>query len=175
MAVVAAMRCYEVEPITKMFNTQLRKRFNGAILSGLISLPMLLGGCGEPEDTYPGQPVTHRRAAFKDMLRTFEPMGVMLRTDVYDPQRFAAMLARFMPLRDKPWQYFPAGALYPPSKAKPQVWSEAEKFKALKDEFLVRSDRLNALAGSEDRAAVAAAYTALSDNCKQCHDAFKED
>ena len=38
----------------------------------------MLTGCGEVEDTRPGQPVKQRQVAFKEIVKTFEPMGVML-------------------------------------------------------------------------------------------------
>ncbi|MBE0586583.1 MAG: cytochrome c, partial [Hydrogenophaga sp.] len=40
---------------------------------------LLLAGCGEVEDTRPGQPVKTRQEAFKDLLRSFEPMSKMMK------------------------------------------------------------------------------------------------
>jgi uncharacterized protein YceK len=40
-----------------------------------------LSGCNaHVEDTRPGQPVKTRQVAFQEILKVFEPMGVMLRT-----------------------------------------------------------------------------------------------
>ncbi|HTY99031.1 MAG TPA: cytochrome c, partial [Rhodocyclaceae bacterium] len=90
----------------------------------------LLAACGEPADNRPGQPVAHRRAAFKEILRVFEPMGVMVRTDEYDADRFKALATELVTKRDAPWSYFAADTLYPPSHAKAEVWSQADKFAA---------------------------------------------
>ena len=51
----------------------------------------MLTGCGEVEDTRPGQPVKQRQVAFKEIVKTFEPMGVMLRKDRYDADKFLPM------------------------------------------------------------------------------------
>lgn len=51
------------------------------------------------EDTRPGQPVKTRQVAFKEMLKVFEPMGTMLRTDRYQPEKFAALAAELMTKR----------------------------------------------------------------------------
>jgi cytochrome c556 len=134
----------------------------------------LLTACGsEPEDTRPGQPVAHRRAAFKDILRHFEPMGVMLREDKYDAAKFKAMLSEVMARRDAPWPYFEAGTNYPPTHAKDEVWSEQEKFAKAKQVFMDATDKLAAVAGTPDKTVAGAAYAAVADSCKRCHEDFK--
>jgi cytochrome c556 len=40
----------------------------------ILSLPLFITACSEPADTHPGQPVTQRRAAFKEIIKNFEPM-----------------------------------------------------------------------------------------------------
>lgn len=135
---------------------------------------VLLAACGaEPEDTRPGQPVAHRRAAFKDLLRYFEPMGVMLREDQYNPVKFKSMLTEVMARRETPWQYFQPDTLYPPSHSKPEVWSQADKFAQAKQTFMDATDKLAAVAGTADKAEAGRAYAAVADTCKRCHDDFK--
>lgn len=139
----------------------------------LLSLFSLVACNHEAEDTRPGQPVAHRRAAFKDILRNFEPMGVMLRTDEYDALKFKSLAHEVVALRDGPWQYFLPDTLYPPSHAKPEVWSQAEKFAAEKKAFFDATDKLAAVAGTKDKAEAAKVYAAVVDTCKSCHDTFK--
>jgi len=45
----------------------------------IVLTALTLMACGEAADTRPGQPVAHRRAAFKKILLAFEPIGVQLR------------------------------------------------------------------------------------------------
>jgi cytochrome c556 len=136
---------------------------------------VLLSACSsEPEDTRPGQPVAHRRAAFKELLREFEPMGTMLRDNAFDAQRFAAQAAKVKALSDRPWQYFEPGTQYPPSHAKDEVWSKPAEFDAQRQAFLTATDKLAAVAGTKDAKVAAAAFQAAEKTCKDCHDGFKK-
>jgi len=139
----------------------------------LLLSVLVLAACGEPQDTRPGQPVAHRRAAFKEILKAFEPMGVMLRTDAYDAKRFQSWSEQLMALRDGPWSYFGADTQYPPSHATDAVWSEAEKFAAEKKSFFDATDKLAALAGTADKRQAAVAYEAVANACQSCHKTFK--
>lgn len=135
---------------------------------------LALCACGEPPDTRPGQPVAHRRAAFTEILKAFEPMGVMLRTDAYDPKRFRMFSQQLMDRSNGPWSYFGADTLYPPSKARAEVWQDGAAFAADKQAFLDAATRLAAIAGTPDEMQAAAAYRAVEDTCRNCHKAFKE-
>ncbi len=139
----------------------------------LLLAVVAVAACGEPQDTRPGQPVAHRRTAFKEILKAFEPMGVMLRTDAFDATKFQVQARQLMALRDGPWSYFAPDTLYPPSHAKAEVWSEAEKFAADKKAFFDATDKLAAVAGSADKNAAEAAYGAVEESCKNCHKTFK--
>jgi len=130
----------------------------------LLILPFLLtlAACGQVEDTRPGQPVAHRQAAFKELLKSFEPMGIMLREEQFDAKR------------DGPWQYFGPDTNYPPSKSRPEVWSDNAKFDDLRKEFLKAGDELAKAAETGDKAKVDAAYKTVYDSCKRCHKDFKD-
>jgi len=43
----------------------------------------------------------------------FEPMGTMLRTDKYDPERFAQLATQLVSKRDTPWPLFGPDTHYP--------------------------------------------------------------
>src|SRR5690606_26690211 len=129
---------------------------------------------GKVEDTRPGQPVKHRQDAFKAITRAFEPMGVMLRTDAYNADNFAAAAAELIRVRETPWSYFGPDTHYPPTKAKAAVWSEAADFERERVAFFTASDALLAAAQTGDKAQVQAAYDVAYDSCKSCHKRFKD-
>ena len=143
-------------------------------LTSVMILALSLGACGEPEDTRPGQPVAHRRAAFKDILEVFEPMGQMLQKDTLDTRTFQALVRQLVEKRDAPWTYFGPDTRYPPSHARAEVWTEADKFAAARKSFLEATDKLAAAAGGQDRKQLEAAYATVQDSCKSCHKAFKD-
>lgn len=139
----------------------------------LVLLSVTLGACGEAADTHAGQPVSARRAAFKKILLAFEPMGIQLRDKQYDPDRFIALAGQLAKVKNGPWPYFGDDTNYPPTRAKASVWSDPEGFRAQRQAFLQATDRLLLVADSRDEKKVAAAYAAVHDSCRSCHQAFK--
>lgn len=135
---------------------------------------LLLSACGEAQDTRPGQPVAHRRAAFKEMLEISESMSQMLQNPALDSRTFQALTGQLMAKRDLPWSHFGPDTRYPPSKAKAEVWTQADKFTEEKQAFLAATDKLSAAAGNQDRKALETAYGAVQNTCKSCHKLFKE-
>ncbi|WP_374328064.1 cytochrome c [Azonexus sp.] len=133
----------------------------------------LLGACGEPEDTRPGQPVKTRQTAFKEMIKVFEPMGVMLRGKRYEEEKFLRLATALHEKRDGPWAHFGPDTNYPPTKATPLVWQEPERFARQRDGFLKATDELLAAARSKDQARIQAAYDAAYASCQDCHKPFK--
>ena len=140
----------------------------------LLLAALTLAACGEVEDTRPGQPVRHRQVAFKEILKAFEPMGTMLRTNRYDAEKFEKLAIELTNKREEPWSYFGPDTNYPPTKAKPEVWSKAAEFEQEKQAFLVASDKLLVAAKTPQRPQAEAAYIEAYDHCQSCHKAFRE-
>lgn len=135
---------------------------------------VMLAGCGEVEDTRPGQPVKHRQMAFKQIVKAFEPMGVMLRKDRYDADKFLPLAEALIAKREEPWSHFGADTNYPPTKATPEVWKQPEVFEKNKQAFMSATDALLAAAKNKDKAEVERTYDAVPEACKTCHKQFKE-
>jgi cytochrome c556 len=143
----------------------------------IVLLMLLLVGlpaCGPVEDTRPGQPVKTRQTAFKEMLKVFEPMGTMLRTNQYDPEKFAALAEALMTKRDAPWRHFATDTHYPPTKAKTEVWTNAEQFERERLVFMTATDQLLVAARARRAADALLAYQAVADACQSCHKHFRE-
>ncbi len=139
-----------------------------------LSVPMLLTACGEAPDTHPGQPVTQRRAAFKEIIKNFEPMGVQLRQGPFDSKKFLALAIQLDSLKETPWQHFGPDTNYPPTKAKAALWKEPEKFEANRKEFIKAAAALAVVAESKDQKQITPVYEALHETCRTCHKSFKE-
>ena len=149
--------------------TMLRK----TILVATLPL-LLLTACGEPEDTRPGQPVAQRRAAFKEILKSFEPMGLQLRNQRYDEKQFLVLANNLNKAKEVPWSHFAPDTNYPPSKAKAAVWSEPEKFETSRQSFFKAAEALVMAAESRNVKQITSAYETLHDTCRTCHKSFKE-
>ena len=140
----------------------------------ILLLPLALAACGEPEDTGPGRPVAHRRAAFQAILDAFEPMGIRLRAKQYDPDEFIAQAKQLNKVKEGPWSYFTPDSNYPPTHATAKVWSEPEKFEAGHQAFIAATEKLVAATETKDGNKVQAAYEAVHDACRNCHKEFKK-
>jgi cytochrome c556 len=140
----------------------------------LLLTAAMLAACGEVEDTRPGQPVKHRQMAFKEIVKAFEPMGVMLRKDRYVADKFLPLAETLIAKREGPWSHFGADTNYPPTKATADVWKQPEQFAKDKQAFIAATDTLLAAAQSKDKAQVEKAYDAVHEACKTCHKQFKE-
>lgn len=135
--------------------------------------PLLFSACGEVEDTRPGQPVKTRQQAFKDIIKVFEPMGVMLREKRYEPEKFLRLASALHEKRDAPWAHFGPDTNYPPTKSTPLVWEDSARFNQEKDKFLAATDALLAAAKTQDEAKIQVAYDAVYASCQDCHKPFK--
>jgi cytochrome c556 len=144
------------------------------ITLSLLLTATFLSACGEVEDTRPGQPVKQRQIAFKEIIKAFEPMGLMLRKDRYEADKFTAMAADLIARRDAPWAHFGPDTNYPPTKATAAVWAKPDAFESDKEAFFKAGDELLAAAQSKEKARVETAYKALHETCQDCHKQFKE-
>ena len=150
-----------------------RSKFATRLTLVVLSALTLAACSSEVPDTHPDQPVTKRKQAFKAMLRSFEPMGVMLRTHGYRADEFARLANELNSRRDAPFNSFAADTHYPPTKAKAAVWERAQEFEGQRQKFYELTDALAAAAQTHDEASVRTAYDKVHASCKSCHDDFK--
>lgn len=144
------------------------------ITLSLLLTAAFLTACGEIEDTRPGQPVKQRQTAFKEIIKAFEPMGLMLRNNRYEADKFTAMATDLVTKRDAPWSHFGPDTNYPPTKATADVWAKPEQFEKNKQAFFKAGDELLAAAQSKEKSRIETAYKALHETCQDCHKQFKE-
>lgn len=140
----------------------------------LIGACVALAGCGPKADTHPGQPVTKRRALLQETLRTFEPMGLMVRgKNPYVAAHFLTLADNLQTLSTQPWAYFPAGSTYAPSRAKPEVWRQAAQFKEAQDTYIKAVSDLAVAAKTGNMDSIRPAYQRVGDSCAACHKTFR--
>ncbi|MDN0075571.1 cytochrome c [Crenobacter sp. SG2303] len=119
-------------------------------------------------------PYQDRVSAFKTMLRTFEPMGVVVRgRDPYRPDQFQKQADALKTLARAPFEHFPPNSIEGKSRAKPAIWSEPAKFNADKQDLFTKVDALATAAQTHQLAEVKRAYSAVAQSCKACHDSFR--
>lgn len=119
-------------------------------------------------------PSLERQNAFKSMLRTFEPMGVVVRgRDPYVPKQFLQQSENLRMLSRQPFAHFSSPGNAPKNRAKPNIWSQPAQFQKERDQFYRRVDALVAAAKTGQLPAIRTAYSNVGQSCKSCHDAFR--
>lgn len=146
-----------------------------ALLATTLSL--LLSACaGDAPDTHPDQPVTKRRAIFKEFTRTLEPMGMVARgRKDYNPREFNISALALQQLADQPWPLFTADSNYPPTHARPDVWQKAAAFKTAQQDYQTQVKELVLAAQGSDLERIKAAVNEVQNACKTCHQQFRND
>lgn len=141
---------------------------------GLL-LCLCLGACFEAiKDTHPDQVFTKRRALFKQYTRTLEPIGLVASgRKEYKPDEFLVLVQDLDKLSTKPWVYFPLDGNYPPTHARPAVWSQAAAFKEAQEKYQASVHTLLLAAQAGKIEAVQAAVDGVTSSCKACHKDFR--
>lgn len=134
-----------------------------------------LGACLEPaKDTHPDQVFTKRRALFKQFTRTLEPIGLVTSgRNEYKPAEFLVMAQDLEKLASKPWVYFPPDGNYPPTRARPTVWSQPAAFKQAQDQYMATVQKLVQAAQLGKLEEVQRAENDVTVSCKACHKEFR--
>jgi cytochrome c556 len=143
----------------------------------LLAATVALTGCSqEPPDNHPDQPVTKRRAVFREFTRTLEPMGLVARDrQTYNAASFLEQAQALKKLSVQPWPLFTADSNYPPTKAHPKVWQEADAFKQAQQQFQLSVEELAQVAAGTDLDRIKASVNKVQQSCKNCHDTFRKE
>lgn len=140
------------------------------ILLGVVALALVACNGVDPDS-----PLGKRQALFKDMLKTSEDLGGMLRGRLgFDEQRFADGAARLDALSRQPWQHFPQ-VREEESSARDELWQRQERFRHLAGDLEQSTAALvaaTALRPLEPRA-LAPHVQRVEDACEACHREFR--
>lgn len=152
------------------------RRFSSLAFIVVVTTLTLTACGGEAKDTHPDQLVTKRRAIFKQFTKTLEPMGLVARgRQSYNPREVNLSALELQKLATQPWPLFTADSNYPPTHAKPAVWTQAAEFNAAQQDFQGHVGALVKSAQSGDLDAIKASVNAVEKSCKSCHTQFRND
>jgi cytochrome c556 len=143
----------------------------------LLATTVALTGCGgEVPDTHPDQPVSKRRAVFKEFTRTLEPMGLVARDrQPYQAASFLEQAQALKKLSAQPWPLFTTDSNYPPTKANAKVWQQPGEFKVAQEQFQQAVDELAQAAAGSDLERIRTSVNNVQKSCKACHDTYRKD
>jgi cytochrome c556 len=125
----------------------------------------------KPEDA-----IKYRKASFTVMAAHFGRLGAMAngRTP-YDAKAAADNADVVATLSKLPWTAFGEGTDKGDTRAKPEVWKEATKFKEASDKMQAEIVKLNTAAKAGNIDALKVAFGPAAASCKACHDNFRKD
>ena len=122
----------------------------------------------------PEEAVKYRQATWTVLNQHFARIGAMTRGRLpFDgpvAQRDAEVVAALARL---PAGAFGPGTDLPSDHARPEIWTEAQRFRELGDRLVTETSRLATAARTQDLDQIKAAYGAAANTCKECHDAYR--
>lgn len=139
-----------------------------------ISLAMAVLGVNAVAQVPAERAVKYRQSAYYLMGQNLSQMNLMLKGDVQFNKAAVEMNAETIDILGRLVAHsYPAGSEGGASKAKPEVWSEAPKFRQLQQSSQVEAAKMHAAAKSGDQQVLRTRFNDLSKSCKACHDQYK--
>ena len=144
--------------------------FASALLMLATSMPAQ-AQFAKPEDA-----IKYRKASFTVMAAHFGRLGAMANGRVpYDAKAAAENADVVATLSKLPWAAFGEGTDKGDTRAKPEIWKEAAKYKEASDKMQAEIVKLNTAAKAGNIDALKAAFGPAAASCKACHDNFRKD
>jgi len=149
----------------------LSKPFLGMVLvAGLVGAAHAQAPFGKPE-----QAIKYRQSAMFIMGQHFGRIGAVVKGErPYNKDEVAKNAAIAAEMSKLPWDGFVAGTDKGETHAKPEIWTNAAKFKSDAEKMEKEIGKLAEVAKGGDLNAVKAQFGATGKACKACHDDFKK-
>ena len=128
----------------------------------------------EAQFARPEEAVKYRQAAWFVLNHHFTRIGSMVRGRMPFDGRVLQQDAEVVAtLARMPAAAFAAGTDTPGDHARPEIWTEAARFREHNERLVAESARLLAAAKTQDLAQIKAAFGPAANTCKECHDAYR--
>jgi cytochrome c556 len=125
----------------------------------------------KPEDA-----IKYRKASFTVMAAHFSRLGAMANGRMpYDAMAAVSNADVVAAMSKLPWAAFGEGTDKGDTRAKPEIWKEAAKYKEAADKMQAEIVKLNTAAKAGNIDALKAAFGPAAATCKACHDNFRKD
>jgi cytochrome c556 len=137
-------------------------------------LVSLASGMGYADAVKPEDAIKYRQSVMTAIKWQFGPLGAMVKgARPYDKDLFIRNAAYLEVLAKMPLEGFVPGSDKGDTKAKPEIWSEMDKFKGGMEKLQVESAKLAQLATTGNMDEIKAQFGETAKTCKACHDNFK--
>ena len=149
-------------------------KYTTSCASALLLLAM--GLPAQAQFAKPEDAIKYRKASFTVMAAHFGRLGAMANGRApYDAKAAADNADVVATLAKLPWAAFGEGTDKGDTRAKPEIWKEAAKYKETADKMQAEIVKLNTAAKAGNIDALKAAFGPAAASCKACHDNFRKD
>lgn len=142
-------------------------------LSAGAMLMLAMGLPAQAQFAKPEDAIKYRKASFTVMAAHFGRLGAMANGRTPYDAKAAADNADVV--SKLPWAAFGEGTDKGDTRAKPEVWKEAAKYKEAADKMQAEIVKLNTAAKAGNIDALKVAFGPAAASCKACHDNFRKD
>lgn len=151
-----------------------------SLLKPLLGVVLMAGVAGAAQAQAPfakmEDAIKYRKNALFVMSQHFGRLGPVVKGErPYDKDEVAKNVAIAEQMSHLPWAGFVAGSDKGETRAKPEIWSDAAKYKAAADKMMQEMDKLSVAAKSGDLNAIKAQFGETAKTCKGCHDAYRKE
>ena len=147
-----------------------------SLASAAAALAALLA-CGQAAAQFrsPDDAIEYRQGALSVMGHHFGVIGAMATGKTpFDAKAAQANADLVATLARLPWSAFVEGSDKGDTNARPEVWSQADRFKAASQRLEDATVKLAAAARTGKQDDLKAAFGATAEACKSCHDDFRK-
>ncbi len=142
-------------------------------LTVVVLACLTLSACGGVD---PDSPLGQRKAIFKQMLKTSEDLGGMLRGRIpFDGPRFTDGAIKLDALAHEPWKHFPQVKESDLTSATDDVWQKQERFQQLARQLEAATGELVVASQVQPYKAshLTPAVQKVEGTCSACHKDFR--
>jgi len=142
----------------------------------LTAAAVLLSASAHAQFAKAEDAVKYRKNALFVMQVNFARVAGMASGKIPFDAKVAAESAAIAEFTSKlPWVAFVDGTDKGDTRAKPEIWKEAAKFKESSDKLQSEMGKLSAATKTGNLEAIKTAVAATGGTCKSCHDTFRKD
>jgi cytochrome c556 len=142
-----------------------------AAVAALVTALPAAAQFAKPEDA-----IKYRKATFSVMANHFGRIGAMVQGKApFDAKAAAENADIAMMMAKLPYAAFGEGSDKGDTRARPEIWTETDKFKAAAAKMQEEMAKLNTAAKSGNLDTIKAAFGPAGQSCKSCHDHFRKD
>jgi cytochrome c556 len=140
-------------------------------LAGIVTALPAAAQFAKPEEA-----VKYRRAVFTVMATHFGRVGAMVQGKApFDAAAAQANIEIATMMSKLPYAAFGPGTDVGDTRAKPNIWTDTDKFKAAAAKMQDAMAHLNSVAKSGNLDQIKAAFGPVGQACKACHDDFRKE